>query len=86
MFDDYLALLEGGGLTPIDGSDPIFLRIEDATRRLRALLETWTWSRQAPEPIVQVAREWLAAYRLPEPAEGWDQWTGPDDEGERPRP
>ncbi|WP_437645106.1 hypothetical protein [Sorangium sp. So ce362] len=85
LFNKYIALLDSWKRTTTDIHDHEFLRTEDATRRLRALLETWEFSLEAPAPIVQAARDWLAAYGEHEPAEGWDQWVGPE-EDERPGP
>ncbi|KYF73688.1 hypothetical protein BE17_16460 [Sorangium cellulosum] len=85
LFDKYISLLDYWKRTTTNIQDHEFLRTEEATRRLRALLETWEWSLEAPAPIVQVARDWLAAYGAREPAEGWDQWLGPE-EDERPGP
>ncbi|MGK3990459.1 hypothetical protein WMF37_06705 [Sorangium sp. So ce291] len=58
---------------------PRYQRTVEPTRQMRALLETWEFSLDVPEPIVKVARAWLAANEIDEPPEGWDDWPGPDD-------
>ncbi|MGK4007254.1 hypothetical protein WMF31_31825 [Sorangium sp. So ce1036] len=60
-------------------ADAPILRTIEPTRQMRALLETWEFNLDVPEPIVQVARAWLAADEIPEPPEGWDDWPGPED-------
>lgn len=80
LFDNYIALLDGWKRTAADINDHEFLRTEDATRRLRALLDNWEWSLHVPGPIVQAARDWLAAYGAREPIEGWDRWVGPEED------
>ncbi|WP_437914913.1 hypothetical protein WME73_04955 [Sorangium sp. So ce302] len=74
LLDKYLALAASDGWA--DGSS--VPRTIELTRQMRALLETWEFSLDVPEPIVSVARAWLAAYETPEPPEGWDQWPGLD--------
>ncbi|WP_437636702.1 hypothetical protein [Sorangium sp. So ce854] len=60
-------------------SHPKYQRTVEPTRQMRALLEAWEFNLDVPEPIVTVARAWLAAYETPEPPEGWDDWPGPED-------
>lgn len=44
--------------------------------RLRALCESWTPSADVPSEIQRAARDLLAAFGIPEPAEGWDRFEG----------
>ncbi|WP_437893281.1 hypothetical protein [Sorangium sp. So ce124] len=84
LFDDYLFLSEN--MNCADEMDNPFARTKEPTRRLRALLMRWDFSLTAPDAIVEVAREWLAAYGIPTPDEGWDRWEGPEeDEGPESR-
>ncbi|WP_433933757.1 hypothetical protein AB3662_05060 [Sorangium cellulosum] len=75
LLDRYTAEVSTADIAP-DAPD---LRTIEPTRQMRALLETWEFSLDIPEPIVQVARAWLAARETPEPPEGWDEWPGPED-------
>lgn len=74
LLDQYLALAASDGWADTS-SVP---RTIEPTRQMRALLETWELSMDVPEPIVTVARAWLAADEIPEPPEGWDEWPGLD--------
>ncbi|WP_437725760.1 hypothetical protein [Sorangium sp. So ce861] len=74
LLDRYLAVAASDQWA--DGSSAP--RTIEPTRQIRALLETWEFRLDVPEPIVQVARAWLAADEIPEPPEGWDEWPGLD--------
>ncbi|WP_437279928.1 hypothetical protein WME90_05050 [Sorangium sp. So ce375] len=74
LLDRYLVAVT----TVNTAADAPILRTIELTRQMRGLLETWEFSLDAPEPIVSVARAWLAAYETPEPPEGWDEWPGLD--------
>ncbi|XXX78576.1 hypothetical protein WMF30_07355 [Sorangium sp. So ce134] len=75
LLDRYTAAISKANIAP-DAPD---LRTIEPTRQMRALLETWEFSLDVPEPIVSVARAWLAAHETSEPPEGWDEWPGPED-------
>ncbi|WP_437336320.1 hypothetical protein [Sorangium sp. So ce394] len=75
LLDRYTAAISTANIAP-DAPD---LRTIEPTRQMRALLETWELSLDVPEPIVSVARAWLAAHETSEPPEGWDEWPGPED-------
>ncbi|WP_437336321.1 hypothetical protein [Sorangium sp. So ce394] len=75
LLDRYLAAISTVNMAPTAPA----LRTTEPTRKLRALLETWEFSLDVPEPIVRLARAWLAANGIDEPPEGWDDWPGPDD-------
>ncbi|WP_437611474.1 hypothetical protein WMF20_06070 [Sorangium sp. So ce834] len=48
--------------------------------KLRELFSAWTPSSQIPQEIVQAAREFLEAFGIAGPDEGWDNFEGfPDD-------
>lgn len=48
--------------------------------RLRELFSAWTPSVEVPQEVVQAAREFLAAFGITGPDEGWDDFAGfPDD-------
>jgi hypothetical protein len=47
------------------------LRTERAARRARPLLESWTFSRAAPEPLVQAARDFFVAFGWSD--QKWDE-------------
>ena len=49
--------------------------------RLRALCESWTPSADVPPEIQHAARDVLAAFGIPEPPEGWDQFEGEAEAG-----
>jgi hypothetical protein len=50
--------------------------------RLRALCESWTPSADVPSEIQRAARDLLAAFGMPEPAEGWDRFEGEAEAGD----
>lgn len=75
LVDRYLAAMATVNMA----ADAPRLRTIEPTRQMRALLETWEFSPNVPEPIAQVAQAWLVADEIPEPPEGWDEWPGPED-------
>jgi Uma2 family endonuclease len=79
LFDDYIGMFGGAQSRNSSPSDVRRTTVEPV-RRVRALLQGWQVSHPAPGPLVQTAREFLAAFGLPEPEEGWDAWEGPKDE------
>ncbi|WP_437893721.1 hypothetical protein [Sorangium sp. So ce124] len=56
------------------------LKILDILRRMRALLVGWRFSTVASPPIVQTAREFMDAFGIFAPDEGWDAWEPPPEE------
>ncbi|WP_438040859.1 hypothetical protein [Sorangium sp. So ce128] len=80
LLDGYLVIIEeikNGNFQDAKGD---IQRTEESARRARKLFETWDFSGYAPAPLVQAGREYLKAFGLPEPEEGWDQWEGPSDD------
>ncbi|WP_437652905.1 hypothetical protein [Sorangium sp. So ce1182] len=75
LLDRYTAAISTANMA----SDAPDLRTIEPTRQMRALMESWEFSLNVPEPIVTVARAWLAAYETTEPPDGWDEWPGPED-------
>jgi hypothetical protein len=78
LFDDFVEIFDKAG------SGDKSLRILDATRRMRTLLQAWPFGPIAPEPIVRTAREFMTAFGISEPEEGWDQWEAPPEEDPAP--
>lgn len=84
LFDEYTELFMGARSKEASRDEPRDPTVEPL-RRVHALLQEWEISHQAPLPLVQAARDFLTAFRLPEPEGGWDAWEGPSSEPE-PRP
>lgn len=70
ILDQYLGTLYRVRRGLEDEPDDL-LRTERAARRARAHLESWTFSRTAPEPLVDTAREFFAAFGWSE--QKWDE-------------
>ncbi|KYF48646.1 hypothetical protein BE08_39305 [Sorangium cellulosum] len=77
LLDDYLAIIEAVQKGNFQDANGNIQRTEESTRRARKLIETWDFSGYTPASLVQAGRDYLRAYGLPEPEEGWDQWEGP---------
>jgi hypothetical protein len=58
------------------------LVLEPHADKLRALCESWTPSADVPSEIQRAARDLLAAFDIPEPAEGWDRFKGEAEAGQ----
>lgn len=70
ILDQYLGTLYRVRRGLEDEPDDL-LRTERAARRARAHLESWTFSRAAPEPLVHAARELFVAFGWSE--QKWDE-------------
>ncbi|WP_437769770.1 hypothetical protein WME77_23330 [Sorangium sp. So ce764] len=75
LLDDFVEMMEG----QVRGEKE--LKILDITRRMRVLLDGWRFSTVASPPIVETAREFMDAFGIFAPDEGWDAWEPPP-EGE----
>ncbi|XXT17459.1 hypothetical protein WME94_45250 [Sorangium sp. So ce429] len=79
LFDRFLELIDQPVRQEKDS------RLIEAARKLRDLLQNWSFDQIAPEPIVQTAREFMAALGISEPKEGWDRWEPPPEDGQDAR-
>jgi hypothetical protein len=82
--DAYLAVIEqikNGSYADAEGK---IRGTEDSIRRARAAVETWSFSGPAPMLLEQAGRDYIKAYGLPDPDEGWDLWEGPPADDEDP--
>ncbi|WP_437279988.1 hypothetical protein WME90_05350 [Sorangium sp. So ce375] len=82
LLDGYLAIIEAVKNGNFQDAKGDIQRTEESARRVRKLIETWDFCGHAPAPLVQAGRDYLRAFGLPEPEEGWDRWEGPSDEDE----
>lgn len=78
LFDDFIALMDGPARSEKDS------RILDVTRRMRHLLDDWSFGTVATPPMVRTAREFMDAFGIPEPDQGWDAWEPAPEEGSVP--
>lgn len=60
--------------------DPKILRTKATFETLCAILVQWKPSHELPRDLTLSAREFIAAWELGEPDEGWDTWEGHKDE------
>jgi hypothetical protein len=78
--DEYLALLEHAKQSPENPGNQSMVAAEPDARKLRELFQSWEPTTDVPLEITQTARAFLAAYGIPDPPGGWDQFQGWPDE------
>ena len=79
VLDEYLRVVETTKTGAFQDPAGDFKRTEKPARIVRALLENWDFSNDAPIPLVHAARAYFKAFGSPEPEGGWDDWDGSDD-------
>jgi len=77
--DAYLARFNEADQDAEDDSQ--FARSEESARRVRALLESWSFSGEPPAALVQAARDFHTAFfGVSEPPGGWDAYDPSEEE------